>query len=83
MAAGGVPDRSLDHAVNVMEFAIEILENLKQFNLETGNSLQVRVGINSGPVIAGVIGTKKIAFDLWGDTVNGIFECERSRTYTI
>ena len=43
---------------------------MKQINKETKSSLQIRIGINSGPVSAGVIGTKKFIYDLWGDTVN-------------
>jgi class 3 adenylate cyclase len=70
MVAGGVPQRTLDHARNSLEFAIDVLEHLDRFNKETGNNLQLRIGINTGPVVAGVIGTKKMAFDLWGDAVN-------------
>ena len=70
MAAGGVPERSVDHARNVMEFAIAMLDSLLEFNAETNNDLRLRIGINTGPVVAGVIGTKKFSFDLWGDAVN-------------
>ena len=54
----------------VAEMAIDMLEILPEINKETNSSLQIRIGINSGPVSAGVIGTKKFIYDLWGDTVN-------------
>lgn len=66
MVASGVPERSLDHARNTLEFAIEMLEYLNDYNSQHGTSLKLRIGINSGPVTAGVIGVKKISFDLWG-----------------
>ena len=70
MAAGGVPERTLDHARNVLEFAVAMMKSLDDFNMETNNQLQLRIGINTGSVVAGVIGTKKFSYDLWGDAVN-------------
>lgn len=70
MCAGGVPDRSLDHAHNVLEFAVEMLKTLKQFNISNNTSLNIRIGVNTGSVVAGVIGTRKFSYDLWGDAVN-------------
>ena len=70
MAAGGVPDRSLDHAKNVIEFATEMIQSLNRFNEEANMNLKIRIGINTGSVVAGVIGTKKFSYDLWGDAVN-------------
>lgn len=69
MVAGGVPERSVDHAKNVIEFALDMLQSLEEFNKNTSNHLQLRIGVNSGGVVAGVIGTKKINFDLWGGTI--------------
>jgi adenylate cyclase len=70
MCAGGVPERNFDHARNVIEFASEMLETLKSFNQAHSTDLRVRVGINSGSVVAGVIGSKKFTYDVWGDAVN-------------
>ena len=50
--------------------ALDMLDEIDRFNAERGSSLRIRIGINTGPVVAGVIGTKKFAYDLWGDTVN-------------
>lgn len=49
---------------------LDILDAIAQFNLDTGEQFKIRIGINSGPVVAGVIGIKKFIYDLWGDTVN-------------
>ncbi len=70
MIAGGVPTRTVDHAQRVVMFGLEMLEMLRLFNKETNQNLNIRVGINTGPVIAGVIGTRKIAYDLWGGIIH-------------
>jgi len=70
LVAGGVPMPRPDHAVAVAEMALDICEALRCFNALRGTSLDIRIGINSGPVVAGVIGTRKFVFDLWGDAVN-------------
>ena len=57
-------------AERISEFALDLISELKKFNDSTGNNLEVRVGINSGPVVAGVIGKRKFIYDLWGDAVN-------------
>ena len=73
MCAGGLPFPTKDHAIKITLAAFEII----QFVEETKNSMNqdiahfdIRVGINTGPVVAGVVGTKKFAYDIWGDTVN-------------
>ncbi len=70
MVAAGVPDYKEDDAKRMVNFALELKPTLEKFNLETGNNLKFRAGINSGPVVAGVIGKKKFIYDLWGDAVN-------------
>jgi adenylate cyclase len=69
MVAGGLPEPRVDHAEAVADFALAIRDrlNLSEFG---GHHLQMRIGINSGPVVSGVIGSRKFAYDLWGDVVN-------------
>ena len=69
MVVGGVPSPNPNHAQAVIAMAIEMLEFAQSYSI--GNSrLGLRVGVNTGPVVAGVIGTKKFSYDLWGDAVN-------------
>ena len=70
MAASGLPMPRKDHAEAVAEMALDMLAVMDRFNAKNGTSIRIRVGIHCGPVTAGVIGTKKFAYDLWGDTVN-------------
>ena len=70
MIAGGIPVPRPDHAEVIAELALEMREEIDRFNRQNGTSICIRIGINSGPVVAGVIGRKKFAYDLWGDTVN-------------
>ena len=71
MAAAGVPLACDDHAARVADLAMDILELYGELSMANGTSaLQARIGIHSGPVVGGVIGLNKFAFDLWGDTVN-------------
>jgi PAS domain S-box-containing protein len=70
MVAGGLPDPKLDHADAVAELALTMQQSIVQFQSDLGEPFQLRIGINSGPVVAGVIGTKKLTYDLWGETVN-------------
>lgn len=70
MVASGIPLKSSDHAERIADFALKLNLELAIINEKTGNSLQIRTGINSGPVVAGVIGKKKFIYDLWGDAVN-------------
>lgn len=70
MVAGGLPDPKSHSAVDVAEMAIEMQQEMQNFRQLTGEDLHLRIGINTGPVVAGVIGTRKFIYDLWGDAVN-------------
>ena len=69
LAVSGLPTENPDHAINTVMAAIEIIDFIKQRKMESG-LFDIRIGIHSGPVIAGIVGIKKFAFDIWGDTVN-------------
>lgn len=73
MCAGGIPFPTKDHAQRVALAAFEIAEFVKSAHESTNGKyvkFQSRIGINTGPVVAGVVGSKKFAYDIWGDTVN-------------
>merc|ERR1712217_636003 len=73
MAAAGLPVENPMHAQAMARFGLEMLSMMRRGqlkNLATGEPLQVRIGIHSGPCVAGVIGQKKFAYDIWGDAVN-------------
>lgn len=70
MVAGGMPDYQEDHAEKVAHMALDMIATTKAFSKEMGEEIQLRIGIHSGPAVAGVIGTQKPFYDVWGDTVN-------------
>jgi class 3 adenylate cyclase len=70
MVAGGLPSPRPDHAQAVAEMALAVREEVGRHLDPAGRPLAVRIGIDTGPVVAGVIGTAKFSYDLWGDTVN-------------
>ncbi|MEI6467114.1 MAG: adenylate/guanylate cyclase domain-containing protein [Verrucomicrobiota bacterium] len=70
LVVGGLPIPRANHAESAAEMGLEMLAAVADLNRERGLHLALRIGINSGPVIAGVIGHKKFSYDLWGATVN-------------
>ncbi|MEM6835781.1 MAG: adenylate/guanylate cyclase domain-containing protein [Cyanobacteria bacterium P01_C01_bin.120] len=70
MAVGGVPVPQANHAIAVADMALAMQATIQTFNRNQNMPLQLRIGINTGSVVAGVIGIKKFSYDLWGDTVN-------------
>jgi class 3 adenylate cyclase len=70
MVVAGLPAPRPDHAEAIAEMALAMQEAVRHMTAPTGDPLRLRIGINSGPVVAGVIGTAKFAYDLWGDAVN-------------
>ncbi len=70
MAAGGVPEPLPGHPARVVALGSEMIEIVERYAVESGLPLALRVGVHTGPLVAGVIGTHKFQYDLWGDTVN-------------
>lgn len=70
MVAGGIPDRVDNHTAAVASMAVEMLAWVEGYRERMGFNLGLRIGMHTGPVVAGVIGSKKFIYDLWGDTVN-------------
>jgi class 3 adenylate cyclase len=70
LVVGGLPDTRPNHAEAVAQMSLEMLVALEELNRERGINLGIRIGLNTGPVVAGVIGRKKFTYDLWGATVN-------------
>jgi adenylate cyclase len=70
MVVGGLPEPRTDHAEAVADMALAMLGEVTGRSDPSGQPLAVRIGIDTGPVVAGVIGTSRFSYDLWGDTVN-------------
>jgi len=70
MVAGGILLPQPDHAEASAELAFHFLDEIEQFNQQYNTSIRIRIGLCTGPVVAGVIGREKFAYDLWGETVN-------------
>jgi adenylate cyclase len=70
MAVCGLPEPCPNHIEQMMKMAIRMIEIAREFSAERKMNVHLRIGINSGPVVAGIIGRRKFIYDLWGDTVN-------------
>jgi class 3 adenylate cyclase len=70
MAVAGLPTPHPDHARRIDNLGLDMLQQVREFRREHQVDLSIRIGINTGPVVAGIIGSTKFIYDLWGDTVN-------------
>ncbi|MEB3358542.1 MAG: adenylate/guanylate cyclase domain-containing protein [Synechococcales bacterium] len=70
MVVGGIPVERPDHTEAIADMALDMQQAIADFSDEQNQLFQIRIGINTGPVVAGVIGRKKFIYDLWGDAVN-------------
>ncbi len=70
MVVSGVPESDINHAAKIVEMAQDMIEALSVYSIKNNKIVRARIGICSGPVVAGVIGKQKFLYDLWGDTVN-------------
>jgi urea transport system substrate-binding protein len=70
MVVGGLPTPREDHSKAIALLALDMQAALRRFNVTIGENFQLRIGLHSGSVVAGIIGISKFSYDLWGDTVN-------------
>jgi class 3 adenylate cyclase len=78
MVAGGLPEERPDHAVAVAEMALAMLDEVRRIGTQFGENLELRIGVHSGEVVAGIIGQHRFIYDVWGDTVNTASRLESS-----
>ncbi|MFH2095440.1 MAG: adenylate/guanylate cyclase domain-containing protein, partial [Bacteroidota bacterium] len=70
MCAGGIPQKNRTNPIDVVLAAIIMRQHMRKLQRESENEWDIRIGVHTGPVIAGVVGSKKLSYDIWGDTVN-------------
>lgn len=70
LAVCGIPEEDSDHALNILNAAIEIRDYLEQYRKDTGRQWEVRIGLHSGSAVGAIVGTKKYIYDIFGDSVN-------------
>ena len=70
MVVSGVPEARADHAQAIAEMGLRMIETVERAKRDHGAPFAARIGIHSGPVVAGIIGTHRFVYDVWGDTVN-------------
>ncbi|MCI0775664.1 MAG: adenylate/guanylate cyclase domain-containing protein, partial [Chloroflexi bacterium] len=70
MVAGGLGTDGQGDAERLADMGLEMLELLAKYREETGTDLRIRIGMHTGPAVAGVVGLKKFIYDIWGETVN-------------
>jgi class 3 adenylate cyclase len=78
LAVGGLPGTRTDHTAAVAELALAMVDATGAFDEEQDTDWRIRIGIHTGPAVAGVIGTRKFVYDVWGDTVNVASRLEAS-----
>lgn len=78
LCVSGLPDTKDHNAENVVAAAIEIIDTIKSFRQNESGYFDIRIGIHTGPLVAGVVGDKKFAYDIWGDTVNTAARMEQN-----
>lgn len=78
LAVSGLPQANPEHAANAVKAGLDIIEYMQERKQVIPNGFDIRIGINSGPLVAGIVGIKKFAYDIWGDTVNTAARMEQS-----
>jgi class 3 adenylate cyclase len=79
MAAAGLPTANAEHASDILRASLEIVEFMRERRKQLGEAtFEVRVGVHSGSVVAGIVGVTKFAYDIWGDAVNTAARMEQS-----